>query len=159
MRRPAATTTSTHAGTIFIAGSNTAYAHPIVFRRIEAARKANPKQKLIVVDPRRTDTAGEADLHLAILPGTDVALYHAMLNVMLWEELVDRDFIAAHTEGWEALREIVRDYTPEKVAADLRRCELPTSCRRRAGSPPGRRCRCIARGSINPAAASTRTPR
>ena len=105
-----------HAGTIFIAGSNTAYAHPILFRRIEAARQANPELKLIVVDPRRTDTAIEADLHLAILPGTDVALYHAMLNVMLWEELIDRDAIAAHTEGWEALRELVRDYTPEKVA-------------------------------------------
>ncbi|MDZ7596195.1 MAG: molybdopterin-dependent oxidoreductase, partial [Thiobacillus sp.] len=61
------------AGTIFIAGSNTAYAHPILFRRIEAARQANPELKLIVVDPRRTDTAAEADLHLAILPGTDVA--------------------------------------------------------------------------------------
>jgi assimilatory nitrate reductase catalytic subunit len=105
-----------HAGTIFIAGSNTAYAHPILFRRIEAARKANPDLKLIVVDPRRTDTADEADLHLAILPGTDVALFHAMLNVMLWEELIDRAAIAAHTEGWEALRDLVRDYTPEKVA-------------------------------------------
>ena len=104
------------AGTIFIAGSNTAYAHPILFRRIEAARKSNPELKLIVVDPRRTDTADEADLHLAILPGTDVALYHAMLNVMLWEELIDRESIAARTEGWEALRELVRDYTPEKVA-------------------------------------------
>ncbi|OZA30700.1 MAG: nitrate reductase [Hydrogenophilales bacterium 17-61-9] len=105
-----------HAGTLFIAGSNTAFAHPILFRRIEAARQANPKQKLIVVDPRRTDTAAEADLHLAILPGTDVALYHAMLNVMLWEELIDRDYIAAHTDGWEKLRETVREYTPEKVA-------------------------------------------
>ncbi len=106
-----------HAGTIFIAGSNTAYAHPIVFRRIEAAKKANPNLKLVVVDPRRTDTAAEADLHLAILPGTDVALYHAMLNAMLWEGLIDRDYIAAHTEGWDALRDIVRDYTPEKAAA------------------------------------------
>ena len=105
-----------HAGTLFITGSNTAYAHPILFRRIEAARKANPEQKLIVVDPRRTDTAEEADLHLAILPGTDVALSHAMLNVMLWEELIDRDYIAAHTEGWETLRETVREYTPEKAA-------------------------------------------
>ncbi|MFP5418930.1 MAG: molybdopterin-dependent oxidoreductase [Gammaproteobacteria bacterium] len=105
-----------HAGTLFIAGSNTAYAHPILFRRIEAARRANPAQKLIVVDPRRTDTAGEADLHLAILPGTDVVLYHAMLNVMLWEDLIDRDYIAAHTEGWDTLRQTVREYTPEKVA-------------------------------------------
>ncbi len=104
------------AGTIFIAGANTAYAHPILFRRIEAARQAKPDLKLVVVDPRRTDTAAEADLHLAILPGTDVALYHAMLNVMLWEERIDRAAIDAHTEGWEALRELVRDYTPEKVA-------------------------------------------
>ncbi|MEW6590339.1 MAG: molybdopterin-dependent oxidoreductase, partial [Pseudomonadota bacterium] len=104
------------AGTIFIAGSNTAYAHPILFRRIEDARRANPDLKLVVVDPRRTDTAAEADLHLAILPGTDVALYHAMLNVLLWEERVDRAYIDAHTEGWEALRDLVRDYTPEKVA-------------------------------------------
>jgi assimilatory nitrate reductase catalytic subunit len=106
-----------HAGVIFIAGSNTAFAHPILFRRIEAARKANPALKLIVVDPRRTDTAAEADLHLSILPGTDVALFHAMLNVMLWEELIDRDYIAAHTEGWDALRATVREYSPEKVAS------------------------------------------
>jgi len=105
------------AGTIFIAGSNTAYAHPIVFRRIEAARKANPAQKLVVVDPRRTDTAAEADLHLAILPGTDVALYHAMLNAMLWEDRIDRAFIEAHTENWDALRDRVREYTPDKAAA------------------------------------------
>jgi assimilatory nitrate reductase catalytic subunit len=105
-----------HAGVIFIAGSNTAYAHPILFRRIEEARKRNPDLKLIVVDPRRTDTAQEADLHLSILPGTDVALFHAMLNVMLWEELISRDYISAHTEGWEKLRETVREYTPEKVA-------------------------------------------
>jgi len=88
-----------HAQVIFIAGSNMAYAHPILFRRIEAARKAHPELKLVVVDPRRTDTAAEADLHLSILPGTDVALFHAMLNVMLWEELIDRDYIAGHTEG------------------------------------------------------------
>lgn len=104
------------AGTLFVAGSNPAYAHPILFRRIEDARRANPDLRLIVVDPRRTDTAAEADLHLAILPGTDVALYHAMLNVMLWEEWIDRAFIAAHTDGWAALRDRVRDYTPEKVA-------------------------------------------
>jgi assimilatory nitrate reductase catalytic subunit len=46
--------------------------------------------KLIVVDPRRTDTAEAADLHLAIQPGTDIALYNAMLHVLLWEDLVDR---------------------------------------------------------------------
>ncbi len=105
-----------YAGVIFIAGSNTAYAHPIVYRRIEAARQANRQLKLIVADPRQTDTARDADLFLPLLPGTDVALFHGMLNVLLWEDLIDRDYIATHTEGWAALRDLVRDYTPEKVA-------------------------------------------
>jgi assimilatory nitrate reductase catalytic subunit len=102
---------------LFIAGSNTAYAHPIVYRRIEDARKANPNLKVIVVDPRRTDTTREADLHLPILPGTDVALFNAMLYVMLWEGLLDQDYIAAHTSGFDELRATVREYSPETVAA------------------------------------------
>ena len=107
-----------HAECLFIAGSNTAFAHPILFRRIEAARENNPQLKIIVVDPRRTETATFADLHLAILPGTDVALFHAMLHVMLWEEWIDRDYIAAHTEGFEALRAIVRETSPA-IAAEI----------------------------------------
>ena len=103
---------------IFIAGSNTAYAHPILFRRIEAARQGNPDLKLIVADPRRTDTATAADLHLALLPGTDVALFNAMLHVMLWDGLCDTDYIHRHTEGFEALKETVREYTP-KAAAEI----------------------------------------
>ncbi|WP_035383700.1 nitrate reductase [Ferriphaselus sp. R-1] len=105
-----------HAACLFIAGSNTAYAHPIVFRRIEEARKRNPGQKLIVVDPRRTDTASVADLHLAILPGTDVALFNAMLHVMLWEGWCDTAYIAAHTEGFAQLKAVVLDYTPSYAA-------------------------------------------
>ncbi len=106
-----------HAQCIFIAGSNTAYAHPIVFRRIEDARKNNPDLKLIVVDPRRTDTACAADLHLAILPGTDVALFNAMLHVMLWEGWCDQGYIAAHTAGFEQLKATVRETTPKYAAA------------------------------------------
>ena len=105
-----------HAHCIFIAGSNTAYAHPIVFRRIEDARKKNPELKLVVVDPRRTDTASVADLHLAILPGTDVVLFNAMLHVMLWEGWCDLDYIAAHTEGFEQLKATVREFTPQHAA-------------------------------------------
>ncbi len=107
-----------HATCLFIAGSNTAFAHPILFRRIEAAREKNPALKIIVVDPRRTETAVFADLHLAILPGTDVALFHAMLHVMLWEEWIDRDYIAAHTDNFDALRTIVREVSPA-VAAEI----------------------------------------
>jgi assimilatory nitrate reductase catalytic subunit len=105
-----------HADCLFISGSNTATAHPILYRRIEDARAKNPALKTIVVDPRRTDTAREADLHLAILPGTDVALCNGMLHVLLWEGLCDQDYIREHTEGFEVLKDIVREYTPAVVA-------------------------------------------
>ena len=111
-----------HADLLFIAGSNAAWTHPIVFRRIEAAREKRPTQKMIVVDPRRTETAAQADLHLAILPGTDVALFHAMLHWLIWEERVDLDFIAAHTENFSALKSLVRELSPA-VAARL--CGVP----------------------------------
>ncbi len=105
-----------HAECIFIAGSNTAYAHPVLYRRIEEARKKNPALKTIVVDPRKTDTAREADLHLAILPGSDVALYNAMLHVMLRQGWCDLDYLRSHTSGFDVLKQTVRDYTPEMVA-------------------------------------------
>ncbi|MES2299001.1 MAG: molybdopterin-dependent oxidoreductase [Pseudomonadota bacterium] len=101
---------------IFIAGSNTAFAHPILYRRIEDARKRNPALRVIVADPRRTDTAREADLHLPILPGTDVALFNGMLHICLVDGLLDDAYIAAHTEGFAQLEALVREYTPAFVA-------------------------------------------
>ena len=105
-----------HTDCLFIAGSNTAFAHPIIYRRIEDAKANNPNLKIIVVDPRRTDTAQAADLHLAILPGTDVALFNGMLHVMLWEGLLDMDYIREHTHGFDALKDTVREYTPKMVS-------------------------------------------
>ncbi len=104
------------ADVIFIAGSNTAFAHPILFRRIEQAKQKNPELKLIVADPKRTDTAQSADLHLPLLPGTDVALFHGILHLLLWENCVNHVYIAAHTEGFSELKNLVRDYTPAYVA-------------------------------------------
>lgn len=111
-------------GTIFIAGANPAVAHPIVFRQIEDAKAANPELKIIVVDPRRTETAEMADLHLAIRPGSDIALFHGMLNVMIHEGLIDEDYIAAHTDGFDVLRKVALK-TPPAVAAD--RCGIATA--------------------------------
>ncbi len=105
-----------HTDCLFIAGSNTAFAHPILFRRIEDAKAKNPDLKIIVVDPRRTDTAQAADIHLAILPGTDVALFNGMLHVMLWEGLLDMAYIQANTSGFDAIKNTVREYTPKMVA-------------------------------------------
>jgi len=105
-----------HAQCIFIAGSNTAWAHPILFRRIEDAKAANPRLKIIVCDPRRTDTAEIADLHLPLQPGTDIMLFHGMLHVMLWEGWVRQDYLKAHTTGFDELKATVRECTPDLVA-------------------------------------------
>ena len=100
---------------LLIAGANPAVAHPIVFRRIEDARAANPDLRIIVVDPRRSETAAIADIHLALRPGTDIALYNGLLNVMLAEGLVNRQYIDKYTEGFAALAEIVAGYPPAVV--------------------------------------------
>ncbi len=107
-----------HAACLVLAGSNAAWSHPITFRRIEKAKARRPEMRIIVIDPRRTETAELADLHLQLLPGTDVALFHAMLHVMVWEDLVDPAYIAAHTSGYAALRERVREMSPA-IAANL----------------------------------------
>jgi len=99
-----------------IAGSNTAWCHPITFRRIEKRRLSNGETKVIVVDPRRTETADLADLHLGIRPGTDVALFNAMLSVMVRERLIDEEFIASHTRNWEAAREEAMAWEPARAA-------------------------------------------
>ncbi len=104
------------AGCLFIAGSNAAWAHPVLYRRIEDARAARPALRTIVVDPRRTDTAAEADLHLALQPGSDVALFHAMLHVMVWEGWLDGAYVQRHTEGFAALKQQVAAWTPREAA-------------------------------------------
>ncbi len=109
---------------IFIAGANPAVAHPIVFRYVEDARAANPDLKIIVADPRRTESAEIADLHLAIKPGTDIALFNGMLNILINEGMVDDNYIAAHTTGFAALSDIVRNYPPA-IAADI--CGIATA--------------------------------
>jgi assimilatory nitrate reductase catalytic subunit len=105
-----------HARCIFIVGSNAAWAHPILFRRIEDAKKANPALKIIVADPRRTDTAELADLYLPLQPGSDVMLFHGLLHIMLQQGWTQPDYIDAHTQGFDALQAVVRNATPERVA-------------------------------------------
>jgi len=105
-----------HAGCVLVAGANPAWAHPVLMRRLEDARRARPDQKLIVVDPRRTDTAAMADLHLMLQPGSDIALFHGLLHLMLWEGWTDAGFIAAHTSGFDTLKARVREFTPKETA-------------------------------------------
>ena len=112
------------ADTVLVAGSNMAYAHPVLFRRLMAARARRPDMKLIVVDPRHTDTTAAADLHLKITPGTDVALFHAMLHVMIRDRLIDQDYIDAHTSGFAALHARVQAFSPTLVQTI---CAVPAS--------------------------------
>jgi assimilatory nitrate reductase catalytic subunit len=107
---------------ILIAGSNTAFAHPVLYRRIEEARATNPALRLVVVDPRATVTARAADLHLALKPGTDVALCNGMLHVLRKEGFFASSFVESHTENLEKLQSLLDYWTPER-AAEV--CELP----------------------------------
>ena len=95
-------------------GSNPEEAHPVLGMQIRAAVERGCK--LIVVDPRDIKLAAQADIHLKLNPGTNVAFANGMVNVMVRDGLVDRDFIAQKTEGFEALEALVADYTPDKVA-------------------------------------------
>jgi formate dehydrogenase major subunit len=100
---------------VFIAGANTSETHPVFGAAIKRAHARGAA--LIVADPRRTELAARADIHLQMQPGTDVALFNAMLHHVLAEGLEDRGFIAARTLDFEAVRAAVRPYTPERAAA------------------------------------------
>ena len=93
--------------------------------------------KVIVADPRRTDTAGFADLYLPLQPGSDVMLFHGLLHIMLWEGWLDAAFIAAHTTGFDALKALVREHTPDRVAqaCGLKKEDLYTAAQWFAQSP------------------------
>ena len=73
--------------------------------------------KVVVIDPVATRTAKQADWHLAIQPGTDAALALAMINVIIEEDLVDHDYVAKYTVGYDELKERASGFTPDRVAA------------------------------------------
>lgn len=97
---------------VFI-GANPCLAHPIMWQRVRQNRRA---PKIIVVDPRRTETACAAWRHYALRPKGDLPLLYALANRLLARGAVDRDFVAAHTEGFEAFAEFLRPFTPELIA-------------------------------------------
>ena len=105
-----------HADCILITGTNTTEAHPIIALKIKAA-VARHGARLIVADPRGIDLVRFAELHLRQRSGTDVALFNAMMNVIISEGLYDEQFVAERTEGFEVLRRSVEEYTPERAEA------------------------------------------
>ncbi|RYY30236.1 MAG: NAD(P)H-nitrite reductase [Chitinophagaceae bacterium] len=101
---------------IFVAGANPAWCHPILWRRVEAAREKNPDIKIIVSDPRKTQTCSLASLHLQLNPGTDVTLQHAIGRCLVEEGNIDIDFIKDHTEGFEKYSALVFERTISEAA-------------------------------------------
>ena len=115
-----------NADCIFVTGSNTTEAHPIIAMPVmKAARERGAR--IIVADPRRIDLVDFAELHMRQRSGSDVALFNAMMNVIIAEGLADDEFIASRTEGFDELKESIKDCTPEWAepitgvsAADIR---------------------------------------
>jgi ferredoxin-nitrate reductase len=105
----------------FIIGSNMAECHPILFNRLHKRCKQNPDVKTIVVDPRHTQTAEVANLHLAIRPGTDIDLLNGMAYLLMQWGKCDRNFIDTHTVNFLTYVEVIKHYSPEIVA---RRCGI-----------------------------------
>ncbi|MHA4896371.1 molybdopterin-dependent oxidoreductase [Pedobacter sp. PWIIR3] len=101
---------------IFVAGANPAWCHPILWRRIEAAKQSNPDLKIIVSDPRKTQSCAIADVHLQINPGTDITLHHAIGRCLIEGGSIDNKFIENHTNGYEAYRETVFQTSIEQAA-------------------------------------------
>ncbi|VEP12592.1 Nitrate reductase [Hyella patelloides LEGE 07179] len=100
----------------FLIGTNTAECHPIVFNRLRMHHKKNRSVKMIVVDPRKTQTAEAADLHLAIKPGTDIDLLNGIAHLLMkWGEL-DPLYIDECTADFTKYAEIIQHYPPEIVA-------------------------------------------
>ncbi|MDX2069282.1 MAG: molybdopterin-dependent oxidoreductase [Haliscomenobacter sp.] len=106
-----------------IAGANPAWCHPILFRRLEQHKEQNPQVKIIVVDPRKTQSCSIADLHLQIKPGTDVVLYNAIGRRLIETNHADQFFVNQHTEGFAHYRRMVMD-TPLRKAAEICGIEL-----------------------------------
>ncbi|QCX01725.1 NAD(P)H-nitrite reductase [Aggregatimonas sangjinii] len=94
------------ADTFLIAGANPAWCHPILYRRLEQRKADNPEVKVIVVDPRKTQTAAAADLHLQILPGTDVILFNAIARWLIEKRKTDKTFIKKYTANYEAVKQL-----------------------------------------------------
>lgn len=116
-----------HAECFFIIGANPYECHPPLWERIMIRKKANPNVKIIVVDPRKTETAQRADIYLSVTPGADLMLLNAMAHYIVSKGLTDSNFIKNHISfndgnqkvDFNTYSEFLKDYTPESVANEL----------------------------------------
>jgi formate dehydrogenase alpha subunit len=126
-----------HADVLFLIGANPTEAHPVIgYQMVKAARNG---AKVVVADPRKIWFTKVAKVHLQLRPGTDIALLNSMMNVIITEDLHNKDFIRYRTEGFEELKEKVMKYPPEAVE---KICEVPASYIREAARiyATGKKC-------------------
>ena len=117
-----------HADTIALYGHNMAATQPVLWMRVLDRRAGPDPPTLIAVDPRTTAVAREADIHLALRPGTNLALLNAIVRELIANDWVDHDYVEAHTVGFEELERMTSECTPEwaegvtgVTAAEIRR--------------------------------------
>jgi len=111
-----------HCDVLFLAGHNVAETQVVLWARMLDRLEGPDPPRLVVVDPRATDPARRADVHLALRPGTNLALLNAILHELVANDRVDRAFVDAHTVGYDDLARCVEPCTPE-WAADI--CDVP----------------------------------
>jgi ferredoxin-nitrate reductase len=104
------------ADVIFVAGANPAWCHPILWRRVEAAKEKKPALKIIVSDPRKTQTCSLANIHLQLNPGTDITLHHAIGRVLIELDAVNNSFVQQHAEGFDKYQQTVMQKTVAEAA-------------------------------------------
>ena len=101
---------------LILIGSNAAWTHPVLYQRMERAKQLNPNMKVVVIDPRKTDTAELADTFLNIKPGSDAALYNGLLNYLNEHNHLDTQFIDQHTNGFESALQEAQKWSCEAVS-------------------------------------------
>ena len=104
-----------HANLLILVGSNAAWAHPILYQRMVAAKQANPDLKVVVIDPRATATTDLADLHLAIAPDSDIWLFNGLMKFLQQHNYVDHNFVEQATSGLTEALAAVQNCSIEQV--------------------------------------------
>jgi anaerobic selenocysteine-containing dehydrogenase len=127
--QPGSYTDIDHADTIFHFGHNIAETQTVLWMRIRDRRRGKNPPKLVVVDPRPTPAAREADLHVPIRNGTNVAFMNGLQRELLINGWINREYIAQHTMHFDELERVVMEYPPERVAQI---CEVPAKSIREA---------------------------
>ncbi|MBX9710827.1 MAG: molybdopterin-dependent oxidoreductase [Xanthobacteraceae bacterium] len=112
---------------LVLVGSNAAWCHPVLFQRM-LANKQERGARIVVIDPRQTETSGDADLFLGLKPGTDTAMFSGLLAYLADKNALDRDYIENHTSGFDAAllraRQIAGGITATALATGLRESDV-----------------------------------